>query len=133
MAIVGTGNATSVIKDGQVVTISCIGGKKGIIYDGQLEWDEKILDIRDIRMPKTEVMCMLAEPDQAFKLSFVPNNGVGLMRLEFVISKIIQVHPLALLGYDNLKDLEKVRGFFDKHFSQNPYFGLREILKGLNS
>jgi len=106
VAVVGTGNATEVIKDGQDITISCIDGKKGIIYDGKLEWEEKLLDIRDIKIPKTEVMFILADPDQAFKLSFLPNNGVGLMRLEFVISNTIQVHPLALLGFDDLKDLE---------------------------
>ena len=125
VAVVGTVNATEVIKDGQEITISCIDGKKGIIYDGQLEWDEKLLDIREIKIPKTEVMFILADPDQAFKLSFLPNNGVGLMRLEFVISNTIQVHPMALLGFDNLKDLDaknKIEQLTRHYVDKSEYF-----------
>lgn len=125
VAVVGTGNATEVIKDGQEITISCIDGKKGIIYDGLLEWEEKKLDIRNIVIPQTEVMFILADPDQAFKLSFLPNNGVGLMRLEFVISNIIQIHPMALIHYDHLEDLdakEKIKKLTHHYDDKSEYF-----------
>lgn len=104
VAVVGTGNATQVIQDGQEVTVSCIDGKRGVIYAGILEWEEEQIDTRNIHLPKTQVMFILADPDQAFKLSFLPNNGVGLMRLEFVINNSIEIHPMALINYDDLQD-----------------------------
>lgn len=106
VAIVATGNATEVIKDGQEITVSCAEGKKGNIYDGKLEWEEHIIDTRKIKLPQTEVMFILADPDKAFQYSFLPNNGIGLMRLEFLINNTIQAHPLALLNFDELEDKE---------------------------
>lgn len=108
-AVVGSGNATEVIRDGQEITVSCISGKKGVIYDGILEWEEKEIDIQKIKKPDTGVMFILADPDQAFQLSFLPNDGVGLMRLEFVINNTIQIHPMALVNFDQLEDKEAKR------------------------
>lgn len=125
VAVVGTEDATKLIKDGQEITVSCIDGKKGVIYDGILEWNENRIDIRDIKMPKTEVMFILADPDQAFKLSFLPNNGVGLMRLEFVISNTIQIHPMALAHYDQLVDdiaKEKIEKLTENYSNKSEYF-----------
>jgi len=106
VAIVGTGNATQVIQDGQEITVSCLEGENGIIYDGILDWDEEELNTKKIKMPKTMPMLILGDPDQAFKLSFLPNKGVGLMRLEFVISNAIKIHPMALVKFNKLEDLE---------------------------
>ncbi len=104
VAVVGVGNATQEIKDGQEVTVSCVEGETGIIYEGILDWEEHEIDTQNIEMPNTRVMMILGDPDQAFRLSFVPNDGVGLMRLEFVINNSIKIHPMALVNFDNLKD-----------------------------
>ncbi|MCK0190366.1 phosphoenolpyruvate synthase [Arenibacter sp. F20364] len=103
-AIVGTLNATKTIKDGQDITISCAAGDTGIVYDGILKWEEKEVDTKTLKKPLTQPMLILADPEQAFKLSFYPTAGVGLMRLEFVINNSIQIHPMALKHFDTLKD-----------------------------
>jgi len=103
-AIVGTINATRTIKDGQEITISCAEGNTGIVYEGILKWEEKVVDTKTLKKPKTQPMLILGDPDQAFKLSFYPTAGVGLMRLEFVINNAIQIHPMALKHFDTLKD-----------------------------
>ncbi|MEG3659248.1 phosphoenolpyruvate synthase [Arenibacter palladensis] len=103
-AIVGTLNATKTIKDGQDITISCADGDRGVVYDGILKWDEKVVDIKSLKKPTTQPMLILADPEQAFKLSFYPTAGVGLMRLEFVINNSIQIHPMALKHFHKLKD-----------------------------
>ena len=104
LVVVGTGNATEVIKDGQELTISCAEGQTGTVYDGVLKWEEHSMDTRDIQMPSTEVMLILGDPGSAFQQSFLPNNGVGLMRLEFIINNSIKVHPEALVNFKSLKD-----------------------------
>lgn len=103
-AIVGTGNATETIQNGKPITISCAEGETGIAYDGKLAWEEQKIDLRSIRMPQTDPMLILGDPDKAFQLSFYPNKGIGLMRLEFIINNAIQVHPMALIKFDELKD-----------------------------
>ena len=104
VAVVGTENATETIKDGQEVTISCAEGEKGKIYEGALEWEEEEIDFEKYDEPNTEVMLILADPSIAYSYSAYPVKGVGLMRLEFVINNTIQIHPLALLNFDTLKD-----------------------------
>ncbi len=108
VAIVGAGSGIYNIPDGQVVTVSCAEGETGFVYDGKLDWDEEEIDMRNFRMPKTKPMLILGDPDKAFQLSFLPNRGVGLMRLEFVIANAIGIHPVALARFDTVKD-EKVR------------------------
>lgn len=104
VAVVGTGNATEVIQEGQEITLSCAEGETGIIYEGKLDWEVHETDLMDIHMPKTQVMMILGDPDQAFKLSFYPNNGIGLMRLEFIINNAIQIHPMALIQFEKVTD-----------------------------
>ena len=104
MAIVGTGNATKVIQDGELVTISTAEGDTGYVYEGKGSWDEHEIDITKIKMPDTHVMLILAHPDKAFRYSMLPNNGVGLMRMEFIINNVIQIHPMALHHFDKLTD-----------------------------
>jgi pyruvate,water dikinase len=104
-AVVGCGNATETIKDGSLITVSCAEGKTGFIYDGKLKYNEINYDFRGTRKPqKTQAMLIVGDPDKAFKLSFYPNDGVGLMRIEFIITHFIQVHPMALVKFDALKD-----------------------------
>lgn len=104
VAVVGTENATETIKDGQEITVSCAVGSSGEIYEGFLEWEENEIDFQKFDEPKTEVMLILADPELAYSYSSYPVKGVGLMRLEFVINNTIQIHPLALLHFDMLKD-----------------------------
>lgn len=106
MAIVGTGNATQVIRDGQLITISTAEGDAGYVYEGKGSWNEHEIDIDKIKMPQTHVMLILAHPDKAFRYSLLPNNGVGLMRMEFIINNVIQIHPMALHHFDKLIDAE---------------------------
>ena len=103
-AVVGTGNATSAISDGQLITVSCCEGETGFVYDGKLPYKETELDFSQIKMPEsTEVMMIIGDPEKAFKLSFYPNDGVGLMRLEFIINDSVKIHPMALVKFNELK------------------------------
>lgn len=109
-AIVGCGNATSEIEDMEIITMSCAQGKTGYIYQGELPFKTQEIDFSNIRMPKTEAKMILADPDNAFQLSFYPNNGVGLLRMEFIITHIVKVHPMALVAFDKIKDRDvKIR------------------------
>ena len=103
-AIVGCTNATENIKNGELITISCAEGKTGFIYQGKLEFEEKSIDFGNITMPKTEAKLILADPEKAFQLSYYPNNGVGLMRMEFIITHSVKVHPMALAQFEKVKD-----------------------------
>jgi pyruvate,water dikinase len=103
-AIVGTGTGTSTIPDGAEVTVSCAEGEKGVIYRGLLASHVERLDLSDLPRPRTRIMMNVGNPSEAFALSFLPNDGVGLARLEFTISSHIRVHPLALLHPDRVPD-----------------------------
>jgi len=103
-AIVGTEHGTEVIKIGTDVTVSCAEGEIGKVYKGKLKFEIKKIDLKKLKRPKTEIMMNVGNPDNAFDFSFIPNDGVGLAREEFIISSYIKVHPLALLHFDKLKD-----------------------------
>jgi pyruvate, water dikinase len=103
-AIVGTERGTEVLKDEQMVTISCAEGDAGFIYKGKLPFEVERVPLKSLGRPKTKVMMNLANPEEAFSLSFIPNDGVGLAREEFIINTFIKIHPLALLNYHHLKD-----------------------------
>ncbi|ADV50240.1 phosphoenolpyruvate synthase [Cellulophaga sp. E16_2] len=132
-AIVGSNNATKVIKDGQEITISCAEGTTGIVYDGLLEWNEKEVDLSTLGKPHTQPMLILADPDQAFKFSFYPSEGVGLMRMEFVINNSIRIHPMALKNFDQLKDLvakEKIQKLTHHYPDKSDYF-VHKLAEGI--
>jgi pyruvate,water dikinase len=104
VAVVGCGNATSVIKNGQEITVSCAETKEGKIYEGLLQWEIKEQDFSQLAMPETSPMLILADPEKAFDLSLFPNKGVGLMRMEFAISNTIKIHPNALCEPEKVID-----------------------------
>ena len=104
VAIVGTGNATTTIKDGDLVTVSCVEGKVGYVYQGEAKWTSSVIDLAGLTMPQTAVKLILADPDKAFIHAMLPNNGVGLLRLEFIINNSIGIHPMALVNYHTLQD-----------------------------
>ena len=114
VAVVGCGNATKIIKNGQEITVSCAEGKEGNIYDCILKWDIKEQDYSQLPMPKTAPMFILADPERAFELSNYPNKGVGLLRLEFAISNTIKIHPLALTEPEKITD-EKIKLEINEH------------------
>jgi pyruvate,water dikinase len=95
-AIVGSGNGTGVLKNGQAVTVSCAEGETGNVYEGILAFDVQKTDLSQLRRPKTEIMMNLGNPDQAFSLAALPVDGIGLARMEFIINEYIKVHPMAL-------------------------------------
>lgn len=103
-AIVGTEHGTEVLKDGQIVTVSCAEGDTGFVYDGELPFEVERTDLKNLGKPRTKVMMNLANPEEAFAISFIPNDGVGLARMEFIISTYIKIHPLALIDFDKLAD-----------------------------
>ena len=103
-AIVGTATGTELLKDGQMVTVSCAEGDTGFIYEGALPFEVTRTNLKTLARPRTKVMMNLANPEEAFSLSFIPNEGVGLARMEFIITNYIKVHPLALVDFDKLAD-----------------------------
>ena len=125
IAIVGTGNGTKNIKDGQVITVTAAEGDTGYAYDGILKWAEKDIDISTVPKPKTKTMLILAHPDQAFAYSFLPNDGVGLLRMEFIINSAIAIHPMALKHFDAIKDEKvknKIAGITSQYSKKEQYF-----------
>ena len=105
VAIVGTENGTQTIKDGELITLSCAEGKDGIVYRGKCLWEETVTDVSKIDLPElVKPQLIIGEPDKAFQLSLYPNYGVGLARMEFIISNYVKVHPLALVSFDKVTD-----------------------------
>ncbi|WP_454854567.1 phosphoenolpyruvate synthase [Rhizobium binxianense] len=103
-AVVGTGNATLLLHTGEEVTVSCAEGDEGFVYDGPAEYEAETLDVSNLPATRTEVMLNLANPGTAFRWWRLPSDGVGLARMEFVISNAIRIHPMALVHFDGLKD-----------------------------
>jgi pyruvate,water dikinase len=108
-AVVGTGDATTSVPDGAVVTVSCAEGDSGRVYNGAVSFHVDRIEVGDVARPHTQIMLNLGNPDLAFKTSFLPNDGVGLARMEFIISEYIKVHPLALLHPEKVDDPEARR------------------------
>ncbi|AFY66177.1 phosphoenolpyruvate synthase [Geitlerinema sp. PCC 7407] len=103
-AIVGCGDATSVLENGQEITVSCSEGEEGRVYAGLLPFEVREVALENLPRTRTQIMMNVGNPQEAFGLSAIPNDGVGLARLEFIIANHIQVHPLALLHFDHLED-----------------------------
>lgn len=103
-AVVGCGDATKMIHDGDMVTVSCAEGDTGYVYEGILPFEHVTLDVENMPELPVKVMLNVGNPDRAFAFQSVPNDGVGLARLEFLISNSIGIHPKALLQYDTLTD-----------------------------
>ena len=133
-AVVGTGEGTEKIADGQLITVSCCEGKTGFIYDGKLKYRETELDFTHVKMPETaEAMMIVADPEKAFKLSFYPNDGIGLLRMEFIITNTIQIHPMALVNFNKLKD-ESVKQKIERlthHYPDKQNYFIDKLAQGI--
>jgi pyruvate,water dikinase len=133
-AIVGTGDATHVLHDGQDITVSCAEGEEGHIYEGIAEYTVEDLDFEHVPQTRTDIMLNMGNPSAAFRWWRVPSEGVGLARMEFVVSNAIKVHPMALVRFDSLTDLdakaeieELTRGYDDK-----PEYFVDHLARGLS-
>ena len=120
-AVIGASNATDVLRDGQIVTVSCAEGIDGFVYEGAAGVEVSDIDVASVPKTWTQIMLNLADPAAAFRWWRLPADGIGLARMEFVISNHIKAHPMALLGFDTLKDeaakraiAEMTAGFADK-------------------
>ena len=108
-AVVGAGNATTTLSTGTAVTVSCAGGEAGEVYAGTLPFDVARIHVTALAMPKTAVMVNLGNPDLAFRTAMMPNAGVGLARMEFVISEHIGIHPMALVHPERVSPNDQAR------------------------
>jgi len=104
-AVVGATDALDVLATGREVTVSCAEGEVGTVYDGAIPFHVEHIDVGAIERPRTKIMINLADPSQAFAWSFLPNDGVGLARMEFIVSNTIRIHPMALVHPERVHDL----------------------------
>ncbi len=124
-AVVGSKNATEAIQDGEIITVSCSEGKTGFIYKGKLDFEEHHIDLKNIKLPETEAKLILSDPEKAFQLSLYPNSGVGLLRMEFIITHKIQIHPMALVKFREIKDesvIDEIKKLTAGYPSKTEYF-----------
>jgi pyruvate,water dikinase len=130
-AVVGCDNATEQLPEGASVTVDCSQGGRGRIYAGELVFETETVDLGRLSRPSTNIMINLGNPELAFKTSFLPNSGVGLARMEFIINESIKAHPMALLHPERVRDpaqlkqietlcrgYESPTDFFIKHLSE---------------
>jgi len=131
--VVGTNDGSKKLINNNSVTVSCAEGEVGFIYQGKLPYKIEKIDIGKLKRPKTKIMMNLAEPETAFLNSFIPNDGVGLARLEFIINNYIKIHPLALINYKNLKD-KKTKNQIDKitiNYQNKSQFFVDKLAEGI--
>lgn len=102
--VVGTGDASKILNNKKNITVNCAQGEEGLVYEGKIPFEIIKTNIKKFKKPKTKIMMNVGEPDLAFANSFLPNDGIGLARLEFLINNYIKIHPLALINYKKIKD-----------------------------
>jgi len=130
--IVGTGNATRVLSTGRDVTICCAEGSEGRVYDGRLPFEIEHVEASKLPATSTKVMLIVGDPAQAFHLAAIPNEGVGLARIEFIVTNHIGVHPMALAQFPNLKDLKAINQIRNKIAEEDPHqFFVRRLSEGV--
>ena len=132
-AVVGTERATELLRDGQTVTVSCAESDTGFVYEGQLPFEVERQSLAELQRPRTKIMMNVGNPEEAFRLSFLPNDGVGLAREEFIISNSIKIHPKALIDYDTLTDAD-VKDEIDRltaGYDNKPQFFVERLAQGV--
>lgn len=132
-AIVGCTNATDVLTKGQEVTVSCAEGDEGRVYAGLLPYELKEVTLENLPRTRTKIMMNVGNPEEAFRLSAMPNDGVGLARLEFIIANHIKVHPLALIHFDELEDEEAKAKIaqITAHYDDKPKYFVDKLAYGV--
>ncbi len=133
-AIVGCGDATEKLKTGDEITISCAEGEVGYVYGGKLDYEVETVDLSQIEKPKTQIKMNLGNPSIALASASIPNDGIGLARMEFIISSFIQVHPLALIHFDELED-KKAKEMIEKlteGYNDKPQYFIDKLAEGVS-
>lgn len=134
-AVIGCENATAAIKSGSLVTVSCAEGDVGKVYEGLLDFEVKHTDLSQLQRPKTKIMLNLGNPELAFKHSFLPNDGVGLARMEFIITEYIKAHPLALIHPEQVEDageLEQLKQLTESYAKPEEFF-IQRLAEGVGT
>jgi pyruvate,water dikinase len=132
-AVIGCENATTSIASGSEVTVSCADGDIGKVYAGRIGFEVTKTDLSHLERPKTKIMLNLGNPELAFKHSFLPNDGVGLARMEFIITEYIKVHPLALIHPERIEDVEtlaRIKQLTDGYENPEDYF-IQRLAEGV--
>ena len=130
--IVGTGNATLVLSTGKDVTVCCAEGSDGHVYDGRLPFEIEHVEASTLPKTHTKMMLIVGDPAQAFHLAAIPNEGVGLARIEFIVTNHIGIHPMALAQFPNLKDLKAINEIRNRIAGEDPReFFIRRLSEGV--
>jgi len=131
-AIVGSVNATELLKDGDLVTVCCSEGETGIVYQGELKYEVEKKDDGKLSEPPVKIMMNIGNPDMAFTFAQIPNHGVGLARLEFVINNMIGIHPKAIINYKAMPtDIQKLIDHRAKGYKSPKQFYINKIAEGI--
>lgn len=132
-AIVGCGNATDLLEEGNEVTISCAEGEVGFVYHGRIDFEKEEFKLSELPAIKTSLMLNVASPSMSFQFSHLPNKGVGLAREEFIINNYIQVHPLALMQHEQLNDPDLTKAIKSKiaGFENEEAFFVNKLAYGI--
>ena len=134
-AVVGCGDATEILIDGQSVTVSCAQGDEGYIYEGELPYEVQTVDLGNLKKTKTKLYMNIGNPHEAFNITKMPNDGVGLARMEFIISHSIQAHPMALVDMHkgmHVDDEAEIRSFMAGYSDAKEFF-LQKLCEGVGT
>jgi pyruvate,water dikinase len=131
-AVVGTETATDRLKTGQQVTVSCAEGETGFVYEGAAPFEVQRVNLATLERPKTKIMLNVGNPDEALRLSQLPSDGVGLARLEFIVSTYIKIHPLALLHLDRVPEADQIEiRKLTSGYEEKPQFFVDKLAEGV--
>jgi pyruvate, water dikinase len=132
-AIVGCGNATEILQTGQEVTVSCAEGEEGKVYSGLLPFEVQEVPLENVPRTRTQILMNVGNPQEAFHLCAIPNDGVGLARTEFIIANHIQVHPMALIHFDKLENAQVKTKIAEitAQYDEKPQFFVDKLAQGI--
>ena len=133
-AVVGCGDATRLIQDGTPVTVSCAEGDEGLVYDGILDYEQQRIELANLPPLPVKIMMNVGNPDCAFDFSSLPNHGIGLARLEFIVNRMIGIHPKAILDFARLPpDLKEVVREHSAGYSDPVEFFVSRLTEGIST
>jgi len=134
-AVIGCDNATTTIKNNTPVTVSCAEGDAGKVYAGKLDFDINSTDLSDLQRPKTKIMLNIGNPELAFKTSFLPNDGVGLARMEFIITEYIKAHPMALIHPEKVQNADEREqlGQLTRNYASAEAYFIEKLSEGVGT
>lgn len=132
-AVVGTEHGTRTLKQGQEITLSCVQGDNGIVYEGKLPYQTKQIDVTELPTPPVDILINIGSPDSAFRWWQLPVQGIGLARMEFIIANIIKIHPMALLHIEQVedKDARKEIEHLTRHYERRSDYFVDHLAQGI--